>query len=232
MGLLLRQQTPVADIAIIAARVISPLKLFIYFEMGLSIFLLARCIQQHRREAVTRINQELKAADLPLHDEPQASLFEDIYLPEIEWRYSKSECLEFIAAKFIEDPSWIPPTNREDYRVISTISLQKIFQSRRSHIVCLPKNVGYYVPVDFKLSLLDRSFGLGSSLAFRDELKELAIKLNLNLGDYTPHFERLRIEREQGLKEDPFGQEKWILLCLYNLATASINYGSAIVFAG
>ena len=156
----------------------------------------------------------------------------DIYLPEIEWIYSTSEGLEFLAAKFIETPGWILPTEREDYCVISTISLKKIFQAGRSQIVCLPKNVGYYVPVDFKLPLLGQYPGLGSSVAFRDELKELAIKLDLNLGTYTPDLAALRAEREQELAKDPFGQEKWILLCLYNLATASINYGSAIVFAG
>jgi len=200
--------------------------------MGLSIFLLAGCSEQQRRQTVARINQELKEQHFPLHEEPQASLFKEIHLPEINWLYSTSEGLEFLAAKFIENPSWIPPNNREAYCVILTTSHCKIFQSGRSHIVCLPKNVGYYVPIDFKSSLLYQSPTLGSSIAFRDELKELAIKLNLDLGKYNPDFEALRVEREQELEEDPFGQEKWILLCLYNLATASINYGSAIIFAG
>ena len=200
--------------------------------MGLSIFLLAGRSEHQRRQTVAWINQGLKDRHFPLHEEPQASLFKNIYLPEIEWRYSTSECIEFLAAKFIEDPSWILPTKREDYSVISTTSHCKIFQSRRSHIVCLPKNFGCYVPVDLELPLLYQYPELGSSVIFRDELNELAIKLNFNLGTHTPHFEALRIEREQELAADPFRQEKWILLCLYNLATASINYGSAMVFAG
>lgn len=70
---------------------------------------------------------------------------------------------------------------------------------------------------------------LGSSIAFHNELQGLALKLNFELGSYSPYFTE---ERRQMLVNDPFGQEKWVLLCLYTIATASIHYGSAIVFSG
>ncbi|MGV0107238.1 hypothetical protein NSTCB13_06101 [Nostoc sp. DSM 114160] len=200
--------------------------------MGLSIYLLAGCNSDQCKREVTRINQVLEEEHLPTYNEPYTSQIEESDLPEIEWLYSTSEPLELLAAKFIENPSWILPINRQDYYPISATSHKKIIQKGQSHIVCLPQISGYYVPVYFKSLLLHRSPLLGSSIAFRDELQCLAIKLNLDLGEYTPHFGALRAEREQELEKDAFGSEKWTLLCLYNLAVASIRYSSAIVFGG
>jgi hypothetical protein len=114
--------------------------------MGLSIYLLGGCNDRESKRLVARINQRLEEHHLPLHHEPQTLLTEEIELPAIEWLYSTSECLEFLAAKFIENPNWIPPTNRKDYQVISTTSHHNISQKSQSHIVCLPKVSGYYVP--------------------------------------------------------------------------------------
>jgi hypothetical protein len=200
--------------------------------MGLSIYLLAGCNPDHCKKEVIRINKVLETEHLPTYNEPHTLQLDETELPEIEWLYSISEPLELLAGKFIENPSWIPPINRQDYYPISATSHKKMIQKGESHIVCLPKIIGYYVPVYFKSLLLHQSPLLGSSIAFRDELKCLAIKLNLDLGEYTPHFEILRAERKQELEKDPFGSEKWTLLCLYNLATASIRSGSTIVFNG
>lgn len=202
--------------------------------MGLSIDLLAVSDPYRFKELkkeVARINEALEEENLPTYNGP--NLWQQgIDAPGMDWLYSESEPLEFLAAKFIENPSWIPPINRQDYSIISGISYHKIIQERKSHIVGMPNTFGYYVPVYFDFPLWHKCPMLGSSIALRDELQCLAIKLNLDLGEYTPDFGVLRAKREQELEKDAFGLEKWTLLCLYNLAIASIRYDSIIVFSG
>ena len=73
---------------------------------------------------------------------------------------------------------------------------------------------------------------MGSSIQLKDELTELADKLKLDLGNYTPDFELLCEERIYELEHDPLGFEKMLLLCLYNFCLASIKYDLIIELSG
>lgn len=118
--------------------------------MGLSIDLLATSDAQNQKGIVARINEKLKVQNLPLHTEPDISLVKGVELPRVDWTYSTSDYLEFLAAKFIEDPRWVIPYERKSYNIVSAKSHQRILEANQSHIVSLPKVSGYYVPIYFE----------------------------------------------------------------------------------
>jgi len=60
----------------------------------------------------------------------------------------------------------------------------------------------------------------------------LAASLCFNLGQFTPNLEKLHEQRKEELnnENDFLHDHKEILLDLYNVARASVEYGSAIMF--
>lgn len=179
------------------------------------------------------INEALQSHGLPLYTEPPASVVKGVDFPEVTWSYSTIHYLRYIAAKFIEDPTWIADESSSQKYKIPAKLRDKIYQERRSHLICHSDFDGYYVPIDFETVIFDQRSGgwLGSSVRLRKELEELAEKLKIDLGEYTPNLSRLLALREQELKEDILKHQKWTLLCLYNIATASVRYSSAIYFS-
>lgn len=179
------------------------------------------------------INQVLQAHSLPHHIEPVATVIEGDILPWISCAYSQIHDLRYITAKFIENPTWLPDISQQKNREISQELYNKILQDKHSHFLYHSDVFGYYVPIDFETFIVDEKIrgGLvGSSNHLLKELEELAEKLNFNLGEYTPDFKQLSQQRRDELENDSLKDPKWLLLCLYNIALASVRYGSAIYF--
>ncbi|TYQ31779.1 hypothetical protein [Pseudanabaena sp. UWO310] len=109
-----------------------------------------------------------------------------------------------------------------------------------SHLICHPHFFGCYLPIDFKEINLASSYllGLGSSFNLRDELQEIASKLDFELGKYVTYESILSDDEIDCLivkmfdEDDLFGYEKMLVLQLYNLAIASISYDLVINFSG
>jgi hypothetical protein len=75
---------------------------------------------------------------------------------------------------------------------------------------------------------------IGSSIAFKDELKELASRLNFSdveLDSYISNPRMPEYSRIEELRQEAFGQEKGILLSAYAIAAASIHY-NCIIYCG
>lgn len=140
--------------------------------------------------------------------------------------------LKFVAAKLQESPKWTPDKNFKSQQI--SVDLKKKFIAKnRSHLICHENYAGFYVPVSFQDKHLPEQFlvAIGSSIDLRSELKEIADKLKLNLGDYTPDFGLLFERREPELRNDVLIFEKFVLLYLYNMALASIRYNLIIQFS-
>jgi hypothetical protein len=179
------------------------------------------------------INRVLQAHSLPPHIEPGETVIEGEILPWTSCSYSQIHDLRYMIAKFIENPTWLPDISRQKNREISQELYARIRQEKRSHFLCHSDVFGYYVPIDFEKFIVDETIrgGLvGSSIRLTKELEELAEKLNFNLGEYTPDFKQLSQQRRDELDNDSLKNQKWLLLCLYNIALASIRYGNAIYF--
>ena len=184
------------------------------------------------QEDFVAINKTLQKQGLPAHMETVDSGEENLKFPEVCWRYSSIHYLRYLAAKFIENPLWVPDKASANKSKIPARLCKQICEEKQSHLICHSDFDGYYLPIDFELIIFDREVGvcLGSSVQLHKELEDLAKKLNLDLGDYTPDLEELFKVREREFKKDFLGTHKWLLLCLYNIATASILYESAIRF--
>lgn len=187
-----------------------------------------------------KINNLLKANNLPIHSEPLGRSVKETALPEMSLVYARLHHLRYIAAKFIEYPTSSldikdlkkkRKTRTWWYKIPAKLR-NEIYQECKSHLICHSDFDGYFIPIDFELVLQDRELGgwLGSSIRLHKELEEIAAKLNLNLGTYTPDLNQLYEMRKQELQADPIGDIKLILLGLYNVTTASIHYNSAIIF--
>lgn len=107
---------------------------------------------------------------------------------------------------------------------------QLIYQEGISHLVCDIRCTVFYIPVLFDKVIYKAGFGsICSSISLREELEEIAEKLNLDIGEYTPNIDVLIKRSKEEFKFDFLGGHKLTLLCLYNLVLASISYGSAII---
>lgn len=206
--------------------------------MSLSIGLVSSFSEEFIRKIFTEgdlilINQVLQDNGLPLHIEPDATVIKREILPWTSCAYSKINDVRYIAAKFIENSLWLPDISWQKNREISQELYARISQEKRSHFLCHSDVSGYYVPIDFETFIVDekiRGGMVGSSNHLAKELEELAKKLNFNLGKYTPNLKKLYQQRIDELNNDSLKDQKWLLLCLYNIALASVRYGSAIYF--
>jgi hypothetical protein len=130
-----------------------------------------------------------------------------------------------------------------------------------SHLVCHNCYGGYFIPIEFGkikfpvwevyIDLCDvmfsqsMLFSIGSSIALRKELEEIALYLNFDLNKYfipnsILYNEKIvKILNEHELFEysetvalEIFGYEKSLLLQLYNVVLASIKYDLMISLSG
>jgi hypothetical protein len=140
-------------------------------------------------------------------------------MPEIIY---KTDLDNDFCKRSIEQPNWIPDPALSKKKKIPQELNKLICQERRSHLMCHSDAEGYYVPIDFELVIFDKDVGgwLGSSIWLKQELEELAEKMRFELGEYMPNLQKLHKMRKEELDKDAFGYQKWVLLCLYNIATA------------
>lgn len=190
--------------------------------------------RRFRNRETRYINKALEARSLPLFNpEDEIQIPSDISHDfSMEIGSMESKRLKNFAAQVIENPDWIPPMKQNDYSSISDTLYQKIEESRISHIVSMPSCAGYYFP-----NLLDSvTFSpypiLGSSIAFHNELTKLAFKFNLSQIELNYWFSTKRQKSNlfQKIMRQEFGKDKWLILSLYAMATASIKYKSLIAF--
>ena len=110
--------------------------------------------------------------------------------------------------------------------------LKEVFGEKQSHFILHSDLVGDYVPVFFENRVVPDWFltNLGSSIHCCNELEEMAHKLKLSLGSYTPNFQILYEQRFDDLADDILYPEKFMLLELYNIMLASIKHNLLISF--
>lgn len=182
-----------------------------------------------RQEILSRIYETLNNYGLPSYSEPP--YLDKVKLPSLSWPYSTNRLLDPLAARCILKPHWRVSSLRENEISVSEKHIQEILYNRNSHVVCLPRSGGYYVPVEID-QVIGPSFPfLGSSIAFSKELETIALCINLELGEYLPDLDYLYDLRKDELEGDIFESEKWRILYLYNMSLASIAWNSAIVFS-
>lgn len=201
---------------------------------------------RHFRKMVDGINEELSFYGLPNYD-PNYSIFTEItngniilpgdYEPGIDLSLSDKRILrqlKTIALELEYNSQWSPGDdslfiNQPIYLDL----LKEVFGEKQSHFIVHNSYSGCYVPLNFNNISVPYDFisNIGSSINLINELREVADKLNLELGDYTPDLFALAKERYDELIEDPIGDAKLMLLELYNIAFASIKYNLIISFA-
>lgn len=193
------------------------------------------------------INKELSFYGLPNY-EPNYNIFAEIINgnimlpgdsePGIDLSRSDKRILhqlKTIALELEYNPQWTPGDNSLFVnQPIYLDLLKEVFGDKQSHFIYHNNYSGCYVTLSFNnISVpYDFIFNIGSSINLAQELREVADKLNLELGDYTPDLVPLARKRYDELIEDPIGDAKFMLLELYNMAIASIKYNLILVFSG
>jgi hypothetical protein len=195
------------------------------------------------------INQELSRSKLPPYNYEKNLVPTNIKLPGFSWpstdRYHYNN-LKIIAAKLWQDPSWI--TDRDfihpKYQKDSEIEFEKYLLEEamaqdKSHLICLNRYCGNYIPVDFgSIDLPLWSIrGCGSSVNLCRELEFIASSLQFDLDRHHPYLswckewdEEYEKEIETMYDEDILMGEKRILSQLYNIAFLSVKYNLIVVF--
>jgi hypothetical protein len=187
------------------------------------------------KKQVKDLNKSLQKSGLPRYKENDSA----IQMPcvpdfSIELRRSEAHSFRLLVAKLIDDPNWIPPNNTKEYYPVSRDDYQRICDDSGSHTAAIPDVYGFYIPVPFKSLRTSPMPIIGSSIAFRDELRELASRLNLSdaeLDSYASDPRMPEYSRIEELSQEAFGQEKGILLSAYAIAAASIHY-NCIIYCG
>ncbi|ACB52478.1 hypothetical protein cce_3130 [Crocosphaera subtropica ATCC 51142] len=202
--------------------------------MSLIIRLLGYKIYDGILDKITDINEQLKQIGLSTYNFCPDRLPDDIVLPWLNISFSDINLLKNVFLELEANPDWTPESDSLfiGERIFFLSLAKEIFTEKQSHLLWHHNYFGCYVPIDFKDVLLPDDFltSMGSSIQLKDELTELADKLKLDLGNYTPDFELLYEQRIYELENDPLGFEKMLLLCLYNFCLASIKYNLIIEF--
>jgi hypothetical protein len=201
--------------------------------MSLIITLDGRRNEYDIQRQVSSINEGLKEIGILNYEFSPKSLSSDIILPWLKLSTSDLDYLKFVAAKLKEDSCWIPEMNFVNQKIPFDLK-QEFIDENKSHLICHDNYSGIFVPVMFRgLSLPPKCLvDFGSSINLRDELKEIAGRLKLMLGDYNPDLGNLHRQRYEELQDDPIGFEKMLVLYLYNFCLASIKHGLIIGFSG
>jgi hypothetical protein len=184
------------------------------------------------KKQVQDLNKSLQRRGLPLYEASDSVIpMACIHDFSIELRRSEAHNFRLLIAKLIDDPNWVLPNNTEEYYPVSWDDYQRICDDSRSHTAAIPDVYGFYIPVPFKSLSTSLMPIIGSSIAFRDELRGLASRLNLTdveLDSYASDPRMPEYSRIEELGQEAFGTEKGILLSAYAIATASIHYNCII----
>ena len=195
------------------------------------------------------INQELSRSQLPPYNYDKNLVPTDIEFPNFSWgftdRYHYNN-LKIIAAKLWQDLNWITdrdfvhPHYQKDSEIeFAKYLLEEAMAQDKSHLICLDRYTGSYIPVDFgSIDLPLWSIrGCGSSVNLCRELKFIASSLKFDLDRHHPYLSWLKEwdeEYEQEIEtmydEDILTGEKRILSQLYNITFLSIKYNLIVQF--
>ncbi|NET90608.1 MAG: hypothetical protein F6K45_21360 [Kamptonema sp. SIO1D9] len=178
-------------------------------------------------------NQMLECCGLPCYRYLPKELSKDTLLPSVQYSSDDLDYLKFIAALLSIDPSWTPDRDFINKQIPFNLK-KEIIAENKSHLICHHNCFGQYFPISFQDVDLPNDFlsTMGSSINLRDELVEIAEKLDLSLGEYTPDLDLLYEQRLPELQEDILGFEKMLLLDLYNISLGSIKHNLIINFSG
>lgn len=201
--------------------------------MSLIISLKGKKYEYYSREQAVAINKGLREIGILDYEFTPKVISKDVILPKKTLSRADIDYLKFIAAKLRENPKWIPPSNFINQHIPFELK-QKFIAENKSHLICHSWYGALFVPVKFNnLSLppLWLSEHFGFSINLLNELKEIAGRLEFELGDYNPDLAILIQQRFDELEDDPIGFEKILILYLYNFCLASIKYGLLISFS-
>jgi hypothetical protein len=201
---------------------------------------------------IISINQELSRSKLPPYNYDKNIVPTDIKFPNFCWpstdRYHYNN-LKIISAKLWQDPSWITDKDfvnfaNYQYQTSSEIEfakyiLEEAIAQEKSHLICLERDCGSYIPIDFgsvELPLWSIR-RCGSSVNLCRELEFIASSLQFDLDRHHPYlsfFKEWDKEYKKEIKtmydEDILMGEKRILSQLYNIAFLSVKYNLIVKF--
>jgi hypothetical protein len=178
-----------------------------------------------------------KYYDLDAYKYSPKSHLKGAKMPSLCWPSRYSNILKYLLVKIREGIS-LEYDDVYDHPEIQRELFMEYRAKGDSHLICHPHSFGYYLPIDFKGINLASSdlLGLASSFNLRDELQEIASKLNFELGKYVT-FESILSDDEidylnvkMSDEDDLFWHEKMLVIELYNIAIASISYDLVIAF--
>jgi len=186
-------------------------------------------------ELLNSINYILRLYNLPEYKRPDKPNLNTELLPSLVWRTSNFTHLQYIYVKLKEGLSLEPDEVYDDPEIkLELLNKHKLIGE--SHLICHAYYNGYYVPIDFKDVKLPSSdlLSLGSSINLRNELLEIASKINFGLEkhivlDSIPIHEKIPKMLED---DELLSYEENLVLELYVMALASIEYDLVISLSG
>ncbi|MFZ4556383.1 MAG: hypothetical protein ACOYN8_08400 [Pseudanabaena sp.] len=201
---------------------------------------ISACLIGHRYEDIKRFSGDdllFKYYGLDAYKYSPKSHLKGVKMPSLCWQNRRSNDLKYLLIKIREGIN-LEYDDVYDHPEIQKELLMEYRAKGDSHLVCHPHCYGYYLPIDFKGINLASSdlLGLASSLNLRDELQEIASKLDFELGKYVTFESILSDDEIDHLKvkmldeDDLFWYEKMLVIELYNIAIASISYDLVIAF--
>lgn len=180
------------------------------------------------------LNQELKSIGISNNPLIPQTIPKNSILPWLRLRPSDLFALTNLFLEIKADPTW---TEDDSLTFVGASKFfpdlaQDIFKDKPSHLISHYNVCGYYVPLDFENLTVTDDFlrYIGSSVCLDRELREMADRINLDLGNYTPDLETLYKERIDELENDFFCFEKFLILYLHNFCLASIKHNLIIEF--
>ena len=204
--------------------------------MSLIIRLIGKSSDYNVSRILTAMNEELGEIGLSNCQLTPVKLSSDTILPWMNTARSNINCLKNLYLELQLNSEWTP--NSESIFVGEQVFFQdlaeEILGEKQSHLVWHHNYCSFYIPVDFKNIPVPRNIlmTLSSSVNLCNELKEMASRIDLDLGNYTPDLELLYEQRINELEDDFLCLEKMLILYLYNFCLASIKHNLIIEFSG
>ena len=206
------------------------------YIMSLIIRLAGKNDDYNIRQQLAAINENLEEIGLLNYKLSPVRIPSDVILPWMNTAKSNINCLKNLYLELQSNPEWTP--NNESIFVGERVFFQdlaeEILGENQSHLVWHYNFCSLYIPVDFNNVSVpdDLLMTLGSSINLCNELREIAVRIDLDLGDYNPDLELLYKQRINELEDDSLCLEKMLILYLYNFCLASIKYNLIIEFSG
>jgi len=184
------------------------------------------------RTRFTAVNDVLRAAGLPEHEEP-AELPPHVYRSELDsigWDWL--HCLRRLHALVLQGIEPTPPP--EDYppRELDPVLDLELSVHQRSHLIVHSDAQGWYVPIDFRDVLYGDVPGriLGSSPRLLAELRTLAAPLDIPLGPDGSLDDAAAARLNAVTDSDPWWREKFAWLHLFEAARLSVELSTAVLY--